>query len=214
MIPTAGGNTFCIFIFPPSFKPDLLPLEWPPQAPASGWKGGVHGFLFLFPSRPIPSHPFPVPSSGVQITWLGEAEGKGVSNAKCLERTVSIACMIPVSGRSKAQGREEEKEKFPVSREMLMPQTSLLNGKDTYVSWKMEEAAGLPPGALRWNLETISQLEGCQIFSRLTAALSSPRFKLGRTISLRTHSQKGIRAEMQALGSTLCSVKYLGDKGW
>lgn len=123
------------FFFSPSFKPDLLPLEWPLQAPASGWKGGVNGFLFLLPSRPVPSHPFP--SSAVQITWLGEAEGKGVSNAKCLERNVSIVCMIPISGRSKAQGREEQKEKSPISREMLMLQTHPMNGKDTSVSWKI-----------------------------------------------------------------------------
>lgn len=76
------------------------------------------------PSRPIPSRPFPAPSSAAQITWLGEAEGKGVSNAKCLERTVSVVCMIPVSGRSKTQGRKERKEKSQISREMLMPQTS------------------------------------------------------------------------------------------
>lgn len=137
MIPTAGGNTFCLpfFLFPPSFKPDLLPLEWPLQAPASGWKGGVKASSSS--SLPVPSHPFPAPSSAVQITWLGEAEGKGVSNAKCLERTVSIVCIIPFSGRGKAQGREEWKEKSPISREMLMPQTSPMNGEDTYVSWKI-----------------------------------------------------------------------------
>lgn len=122
MILTAGGNTFCLlsFVFPPSFKPDLLPLEWPLQAPASGWKGGVNGFLFLLPSRPFPSHPvpsrpFPALSPAARITWLWQSEGKGVSNAKCLKRTVTRLRMIPGSDRSKAQGREEQKEKSPTS---------------------------------------------------------------------------------------------------
>lgn len=63
-------------------------------------------------SLPVPSHPFPAPSFAAQITWLREAEGKGVSNAKSLERTVRLFSMIPVSGRnicrSKAHGREEQ----------------------------------------------------------------------------------------------------------
>lgn len=79
MILTAGGNTFCLlsFVFPPSFKPDLLPLEWPLQAPASGWKGGVNGFLFLLPSRPFPSHPVPSLLSALLHGSLGWDRQRG-----------------------------------------------------------------------------------------------------------------------------------------
>lgn len=70
----------------------------------------MNDFLFL-------SLPFPTPSFAAHITWLGEAEGKGVSNAKSLERTARIFCMISVSGRNTrnctVQGKKEQNEKIP-----------------------------------------------------------------------------------------------------
>lgn len=136
---------------------------------AAGSRFWLEGRGEWFPlPPPFPSLPFPAPSSAAQITWLGETEGKGVSNTKVLKRTVRIFYMTPVSGRnrcrSKAQDREERNEKSPGLREMLKPTKP---GKwqrypGTWKEPKQQQSSSLPSAAPKWNLGPISKLESCQ----------------------------------------------------